>query len=148
MADLDPKALALEALTGMLRDGRDLGYMEDALPALTAFLSEVAAPDFVCVMVGAPPVVGTTYPGVEGLGNAWRDWGEAFETVRAELEEVRESEDHIVLMVKQIATTHRDGVEITQPSAMVFRFADGRLTRLELHLDRDAALRAAGLSSG
>ena len=53
-----------------------------------------------------------------------------------------------MLMVKQIATTHRDGVEITQPSAIVFRFADGRLTRLELHLDRDAALRAAGLSSG
>ena len=47
MADHDPKALALEALSGMLWDESDLGCMEDALPALTAFLSEVAAPDFV-----------------------------------------------------------------------------------------------------
>ena len=39
MADLDPKALTLEALSGMLLDESDLGYMEDALPALTALRS-------------------------------------------------------------------------------------------------------------
>ena len=143
MADRDTKAVALDVLSGMVGEGGDLGYMEDALPALTAFLTEIASPDFACVMVGGGPPL--TFEGVEGLAAAWRDWGEAFENVRAELEQVIESEDHIVLLANQIATTRHQGVEISHPSAMVARFEGGRLTALEFHLDRTAALRSAGL---
>lgn len=145
MADPDAKALAYDVLSAMVKDGNDLGYMEEALPQLTAFISEIAAPDFVCVMVGAPPAPEAIYHGIDGIAEAWSDWGEAFEKVRAELEEVRESDDHIVVLVKQIAVTRHQGVEITQPSAMVFAFEAGRLARLEFHLDRDAALRSAGI---
>ncbi|MGH2954824.1 MAG: nuclear transport factor 2 family protein [Solirubrobacterales bacterium] len=139
------RELAFEVLSEMVDDGGDLGYMDEALPALTAFISEVATPDFVCKLVGAPPVAELTYPGVDGLAEAWREWGEAFEKVRAKLEQVLESEDHIVLLVSQVATTRHQGVEITQPSAMVFAFEDDRVARLEFHLDRDHALRTAGL---
>ena len=144
MADLDGKALAMDALSGMVRDGGDLGYMEDVVPALTAFLSQLAAPDFVCLMVGGrgQPLA---YPGVDGLAEAWREWGEAFESVRAELEGVRESEEHIVIMIRQVATTRHHGVELSQPSAMVLAFEHDRVARLEFHLDRDAALRSAGI---
>jgi ketosteroid isomerase-like protein len=147
MADPDAQAAAREVLSTFLSEGNDLGDMRDALPALTEFLSVAATPDFTCVMVPLPPTPEVEYPGVEGVSRAWSDWGEAFETLRAELEEVREAERHIVILVTQIAVTRHGGVEIRQPSAMVFAFDDaGRVTRAEFHLDQDAALRAAGLA--
>jgi hypothetical protein len=146
MAQQDTREAARVMLMSFLREGNDLGSMEDALPALTGFLSHTAAPDFVCVMEGGPVALNISYPGVDGLAKAWSEWGEAFATVRAELEGVRESERHFVILVNQIATTRHDGVEISQPSALVFEFNDqGQVTRAEFHLDQAAALRTAGL---
>ena len=85
------------------------------------------------------------YAGVEGLAAAWHEWGETFENVSVVLEEVRESDDHVVLLVEQIATTRTGGVEIRHPSAMLWRFEDDAVTALEFHIDRGAALRAAGI---
>jgi ketosteroid isomerase-like protein len=145
MDDLDAKALAYEVLAEMTDEGGDLGSMEDAVPGLTAFIERIAAPGFFCRMVGGPPASDLTYEGTEGLATAWKEWGSAFKEVRATLEEVRESDDHIVLLVNQAATTRHDEVEISHPSAMVWSFENGRLTSAEFHLDRAAALRSAGL---
>ncbi len=133
-------------LTSFLREGNDLGSMDDALPAITRFLSQVAAPDFICVMEGGPSSFDISYPGIDGVAKAWAEWGEAFATVRAELEGVRETERHFVILVNQIATTRHDGVEISQPSALVFEFNEHhQVTRAEFHLDQAAALRTASL---
>ncbi len=117
----------------------------EAVAAMTAFLSENATEDFTCVMRGLPPTPAATYPGVEGVTRAWKDWGEVFEKVRIELEEVRTSPDHVVMLVEQVARTRHGGVEMRQPSAVVFVFDGGRASRVEFHLDRDEALRVAGL---
>ena len=146
MAESEAKARALEVLGGFVGEGSDLGAMDDVLPVLTAFLSEVAADDFVCTMVGRPPLGDVTYPGIDGLAEAWHGWGEMFETVRAVLEEVRDSDDHIVLLVDQIATTRHDAVEIRQPSAMLWRFDGAQVSAVEFYLDQDRALSAAGLA--
>jgi hypothetical protein len=53
-----------------------------------------------------------------------------------------------VILVNQVAITRHDRVEISQPSAMVLEFAGEQVSRLEFHLDRNAALRAAGLDPG
>ena len=146
MGQTDVRDAARQMLMSFLREENDLGSMEDALPALTGFLSQTAAPDFVCVMEGGPSSFDISYPGVDGLAKAWGEWGEAFATVRAELEDVRESERHFVVLVNQIATTRHDGVEISHPSALVFEFNDqGQVTRAEFHLDQAEALRRAGL---
>jgi hypothetical protein len=147
MVDPDTRTMAREVLASFLREGNDLGDMHEALPALTQFLSEVATPDFRCVMVPLPPTPEVVYEGVNGVTEAWGDWGEAFETVRAELEEIREAERYLVLMVTQVAVTRHGGVEIRQPSAMVFAFDESgrRVERAEFHLDQEAALKAAGL---
>jgi ketosteroid isomerase-like protein len=146
VAQQDTRGLARDLLRGFLRDGNDLGSMDEALPVLTEFLSQVAAPDFVCVMEGGPAALDISYPGVEGLAKAWGEWGEAFATVTAELEDTRESEHHLVVLVNQVAVTRHDGVEISQPSALVFEFNDeGQVARAEFHLDQQAALRTAGL---
>lgn len=99
-------------------------------------------------MVGIPPTAPLEFEGIEGLAAAWGDYGEAFEEVRAELDEVLESENHVVILVNQVAITRHDGVQITQPSAMVLEFAGDRVQRLEFPLDREVALRAAGLEPG
>jgi hypothetical protein len=146
MDQQDTREAAREMLMTFLREGNDLGSMDDALPAMTGFLSQTAAPDFVCVMEGGPSSFDISYPGVDGLAKAWGEWGEAFATVRAELEGVRESDRHFVILVNQIATTRHDGVDISQPSALVFEFNDqGQVTRAEFHLDQAAALRRAGI---
>jgi hypothetical protein len=146
MAQQDIREAAREMLMSFLREGNDLGEMDEALPAITGFLSQTAAPDFVCVMEGGPTGFDISYPGVDGLVKAWGEWAEAFATVRAELEGVRETERHFVILVNQIATTRHDGVEISQPSALVFEFNDqSQVSRAEFHLDQAAALRTAGL---
>ena len=67
MPEADVKTIVREALSEMRREDSDLGRMEDSLPLLSGYLSEFAAPDFTCVMVGIPPAVPRAFPGVEGL---------------------------------------------------------------------------------
>jgi ketosteroid isomerase-like protein len=145
MAEPDLQTRFREVMQEMAGDDGDLGYMHESLPALTAFAREFAAPDFTCVMAGLPPAPPTTFEGVEGIETAWQDYGSAFEGVRARLVEIRESDDHTVVIVDQQAKTRHGGVEISQPSAMVFAFDGERVRRVEFHLDRAEALRVAGL---
>jgi ketosteroid isomerase-like protein len=144
MADPDVRRRVREALEGIGEEG-DFGEMSDAVPPLMELFSNFASPDFKCVMTGLPPAPRTEFPGVEGIARAWRDYGAAFESVRAEVEGVREAEDHIVLLVKQRAVTRRHGVPIAQPSALVVVFDEDLVARIEFHLDRAEALRVAGL---
>jgi hypothetical protein len=143
---VDNRALARELVETFVGHGGDMGTMKETLGPLTAMLQQTAGPGFEVVMQGLPPSPPMTYPGVEGLVKAWADYGEAFNEVRAVLEETRESDTHLVLLVDQLAVTHHDSVEISQPSAMLFEFDDeDRIVRAEFHLDRAEALRVAGL---
>lgn len=124
--------------------GGDLGSMQEVAKVLGQYLEQFAAPDFACAMVPIPPTPEVVYPGADGVERAWQDWGGAFVSVRATLDEIVESPTALVMLVQQTAET-RHGVEVTQPSAMVFKFAAGGVERVEFHLDRDAALRASGI---
>ncbi len=145
MAPPDAKKALREALSGLLEDDQDTGDMETTVPFLAEFLRAYARSDFKCVMVPIPPGPTAEYEGVDGFIEAWRDWGETFDSVRLEPEEIREGPDALVLLVKQIGVTRHGGVAIAQPSAMLCLFRDGLVSRLEFHLDRTAALRGGGL---
>jgi ketosteroid isomerase-like protein len=146
MAQPDTRAMARDLVKGFADESGDMGTMDEALPPLAALLEQVAAPDFEVVMRGRPPTPPLTFPGVEGLAKGWNDYGEAFDEVRAVLEDIRESDTHLVLLVDQRVTTHTGGVQMSQPSAMLFEFNDGgQIARAEFHLDRVEALRVAGL---
>jgi hypothetical protein len=145
MAASDIKALTREALDQFLQGDSSLGYMDEAMPMLGALLSEIADPQFETRMMAAPSVPPVSYRGLDGFDRAWRDWFETFERVHADLEDLIESEDHLVLLIRQVATTRHDRLEIVQPSAMLFAFQSNRIVRVEFHLDRAVALRAAGL---
>jgi len=143
----EAKDVLLQAISGLLRGDGDMGEMERTLPLITDYVRYFAAPEFVCAMVPIPPTPAVEYPGVDGVADGWRDWGAAFESVRAEADTAYESDDAVVLFVKQIAVTRHGGVEMTQPSAMLWLFEGGLVARLEFHLDREAALRAGGLDA-
>ena len=139
------KEALLAVLGGMLEGDREMGEMDDVLPGLVGYLDYFARSDFVCAMVPIPPGPGLEYSGVNGVAEAWQDWGATFNSVRAEAEELREAEQAVVLFVNQIAVTKHGGVEMTQPSAMLWLFEGELVARLEFHLDRETALRAGGL---
>ena len=126
--------------------------MEEALPRSRRGLEPYAAPRFVCVMRRPlPPTPPTTHEGVEGLvGGLERLSAAAFESVRAGARggasNPRTTSSSLVDQVAADPSTAAS--RSSQPSAMLIRFDDGQVTRIEFHLDRDEALRAAGSTPG
>lgn len=88
----------------------------------------------------------TEYLGVQGLIEGWRDWLTPWATYGVEVDEYIDAGDIVVSLATLRGTTERDGVEIAQPAASLATVLDGRIKRLEFHLDRREALAAAGLT--
>ncbi len=105
----------------------------------------IAAPELEVRMVG-PGLTGT-FHGVESFEAAWRDWLEPFASYRIEPdEEVRMTDEAAVFFGRQVAIPKGGAGRMEGDAATVAFFNDdGRLSRLEFHLDRASALRAAGL---
>ncbi len=104
-------------------------------------LGPLCAEDLTIAMVGNVDVT-QSYEGIGGLHQAWDDWLGAFDQVRFRIDDVHESGENVLTIATQIGVTRHD-VEIEQPSAAVWKFRDGRLYRIEFHLDRAAAERSA-----
>jgi ketosteroid isomerase-like protein len=111
-------------------------------------LAELATPDFEVVMVGPdylPQRQETTGP--DGFRDAWLDWTSPFESFRVEVEEVLDAGETVVSIVRQSGVTKTGRVEIESEAAAVWTVRDGRVSRVEFHLDRDQAMKSAGLES-
>jgi ketosteroid isomerase-like protein len=119
---------------------------DETAQRLTATFMKLAIPDFEVMMVG-PDYLPTRREGIglQGFAELWRDWTSPFEHLRIELEELIDAGDQVVSLVRQVGTTKTGGVEIETPAAAVWTIREGLLRRVEFHLHRDAALRAAGL---
>ena len=55
------------------------------------------------------------------------------------------SEDKLVFLARQVATTRHDGVEVETESASVWWAEDGQIRQAAFYLDRRAGLEAAGI---
>lgn len=140
----------IQALGDVLEpiSGRDMVALFDdpeAMDTLRYGLKKIAADDFVCEMVGAADGITGTFKGPEGFIEGWRDFIDTFEKFENTIEEVIPAGDRIVVTSRQRGTTATGGVEIDNEGAGVFTFDEGKLTRAEFHLDRESALKAAGL---
>jgi ketosteroid isomerase-like protein len=122
-------------------DARGLRRME-----IERALREVAHPDVECVMVGPDPAFATEARGIEGFVESWTDWLSPFEHWRIELDDVIESGDRIVTLIRQFGTPKGSTAEVENAGAAVWFIRDGRLARVEFHLDREMAMRSAGLA--
>jgi SnoaL-like domain len=112
---------------------------------LAAAIAPVAGPGFTCLMAGG--ALSTEYSGIDGLRAGWNDFLAAFEGgARVEFEDLVDAGEWVVDMVRITARPRGVGATLEQRGAAAFRFADGLLVRVEFHLDRAAALRAAGIA--
>jgi ketosteroid isomerase-like protein len=111
-------------------------------------IAKWAVPDFEWAMLGPAfaPGGALTGRGLEEFREAWRDWMSPFESYEVHPGETIDAGDRVLTLVRQVGRTRTGGVEVENFGAGVVWVRDGRMTRVELHLDRDAAMKAAGLS--
>jgi ketosteroid isomerase-like protein len=72
------------------------------------------------------------------LSEAWAEW-------RSEPEEFLESGDQVVVLVRAYGRGRVSGLELVEKSASVVTLRDGKVSRMKVYLDREQALRDAGI---
>jgi ketosteroid isomerase-like protein len=133
-------SLPLDDLGGAFRDsGR--------VAAMAATLEPLVKPDVEVVRIGPEYTgEGVTYRGLEGFLEFWTDWLEPWASFSIETEAILDAGDKVVQVARQTGRTDDQSAPIESQGAAVMTFQDGRLTRIEFHLDRERAMKAAGLS--
>jgi ketosteroid isomerase-like protein len=105
----------------------------------------VLADDVEVVFVGLEPgLVDGTYSGAAGLVEGWQDWLAPWSSYKAEVEDLVDAGDDVVILVRLLGTTKHGGVVIEQSGAAVWTFQDGKVVKLAFHLDRRSALESIG----
>lgn len=117
---------------------------EDWIDLTEQVLVEWAVPDFVTLMDSKSAV--QEYQGRDGLREALTDWVTPYESFRVAVDEVLSAgDDKLVFLVRQLARTKHQGVDMETASAAVWSIEGGRVTQTVFYLDQGAALKAAGL---
>ena len=90
------------------------------------------------------PDLAGVYHGHEGVRKYWRRWFEAWRDLEFEIEDVRDSGDDVVVLIKnQHQSGRHSGIRTDLPPyAQVFTVRDGRLVRWRTFPDQASALRA------
>ena len=107
-------------------------------------LGEATWPDVEIAMV-APGGWSAEREGLQGYMDGWEDWLAPFDSFRLEFEDLLDAGDNVVVLVRQFARPKGASAHLENPGAAVFRFRDGKIERIEFHLDREDAMRSAGL---
>jgi ketosteroid isomerase-like protein len=85
--------------------------------------------------------------GRAGLAPTLREFGNAWEEYRSEVEEFRELDDGVLVLTYASGRGRASGVEIGERRANRFHLRDGKVTSLVVYWDRERALAEAGLVS-
>jgi ketosteroid isomerase-like protein len=93
----------------------------------------------------APDLVGREFRGHDGFRRAWAAWLEAFEDLRVEPEEVTDLGDRLLVGIHSIGRGTASGAPVDQRGFTLYTFERGRVVRQEFFLERDRALRRAGM---
>jgi ketosteroid isomerase-like protein len=111
-------------------------------------LEENVAPDFVWDMskfTGWPEQ--QTYEGIEGARAFLRDWGDAWDDWKLDVEAFHDADDKIVAIVHQHARSKTTGLPVDMTFGQVWSMREGKQARMEMYADPAEALEAAGLTS-
>jgi hypothetical protein len=138
----------IERIQASIADGDVVAALDSdqAGPDVRRLFVELAEPDFETAMVGpAYTSARLEYTGFEGFAEAWREWTSPFESYEIEVEQMIDADGQVVSLVEMSGRTRTGGAEITAPGAAVWTLVDGRLRKVEFHIDQNVALRAAGL---
>ena len=97
--------------------------------------------------VGVIPDLTGIYHGHDAIRDFWQRWLEAWRDLRFEIEDIRDADDDVVLLIgNQRQWGRSTGIETdAQPYAWVFTFRGDRIVRAAFYPTHDEALEAAGL---
>lgn len=116
---------------------------EEGRRAWRETMSAICLPDFDGAMCA--PNVHAEFDGLDGFFAIWADWVKPFASYRVEFERVIDAGGSVVIYVRQFGRPRGSAAEVEQASASVSFFRGERISRIEYHLNREDALRAAGL---
>ena len=88
-----------------------------------------------------------SYRGPDGVRAAIDSWFETWEWMQVEIAEIVDAGDHVLVVLDQRAKGSGSGAEVEIRSHNVYTFRDGKVVRIELFIDREPALAAAGLAT-
>jgi ketosteroid isomerase-like protein len=137
----------IDALGGVFAE-EEIEVNDALLDRMMDAVEGIAAEDFVMRMYGPDDIFVGTHLGLAAARGGFADWLDAFERLTFQVETVEEIGENVLTFARQIGTSRTGGVRIEQPSAAVWKFRDGSLMELEMHLDRDKARHSAELSDG
>lgn len=118
----------LEVVREML-DDYIRGDYEAALPAFTQDVEVVTALE--------------RFHGPAGVVKEAKRWEEMWTDYRFEVEGLIDAGDKVVLLYHQVGKAQESGVEIDERAGWVYTLREGKIARVEMFQDREAALRAA-----
>jgi ketosteroid isomerase-like protein len=156
-----PYVQQVEIRAGMLAKGRittgtDRLPESDKIASLRRFLAAFNSRDIDSVAGELDPDVelhewpeapgSQSYRGPDGVRRAIDSWFETWEWMRVEVEDIVEVGDHVLFTLHQRAKGKGSEAEVEVRSFNVYTFRDGKVTRIQLFIERDRALAAAGLT--
>jgi ketosteroid isomerase-like protein len=122
-------------LVALFRGGDE---SERLLAAVEPFFHD----DFVIAGVG---IQAGEWEGFAGLRSAWADWLEPWATYRAEIEDVIDAGDDVVVLTRDYGRRPGMSAEVQIVAAAVWTVRDGKIARNCFYPNREDALRAVGL---
>ena len=105
------------------------GNYEAALPAFTQDVEVVTALE--------------RFHGPAGVVKEAKRWEEMWIDYRFEVEGLIDAGDKVVLLYHQVGKAKESEVEINERAGWVYTLREGKIARVEMFQDREAALRAA-----
>ena len=87
------------------------------------------------------------YRGFDGLATFVKLWEESWEALELAPEEFIEAGEQAVSVVRQFGRGRLSGAEVEQRFAQLWSFRNGKIVRMEMYPDRQAALAAAAESA-
>ncbi len=96
---------------------------------------------------GLPDDVAGVYQGHEGVRAYWRNWLSAWSDLDFELQDVVDSGDEVVALIRNQRQWGRYSGIVTEvpPYGLVFTIHAGKVVRWRAYPDQESALEAAGL---
>ena len=95
------------------------------------------------------PDLAEVYRGHEGVRNYWQGWFEAWSNLEFEIEDIRDTGDEVVVLIRNQRQWGRHTGICTElpPYAQVFTIRDGVLVRWRTFPDQESALHAVGFKT-
>jgi ketosteroid isomerase-like protein len=125
-------------LVALFRDDATATALMEAVSPFFHEDFEIVAPTFVAGQ-------GERFVGLQGLRDGWLDWLGPWESYRVEVEDVIDAGDHAVVLVRDYGRRAGMAAEVGVIGGAVWTVRDGKVARVAFYLNRDEALKAAGL---